>query len=129
MNTNIRPVLIHLNILWEKNKDVEWPDFNTTPYMHDNKQYYQKHIELPLNFPIMQEEYKEHLETIQYWTNFFKNATIEDMLENKNSWIMIYPDFSLHDGHHRLTAAKLAKKEIIVSTLDTGPWTQGKPKD
>lgn len=127
MYPNIRPTFIHLNILWEKNKDIEWPDWNTTPYMHDNKEYYLKHIEWPLNVPSIQEEYKEHLETIEYWTDFFKKATIEDMLGNKNSWIMVEPDFTVFDGYHRLTAARLAKKDIVVCTLDTGSWPQGKP--
>ena len=54
------------------------------------------------------------------------------MLDNKDSWIMVYfnyekyDDFIIHDGYHRLTGARLARKNIIVATFDVGPYKQGK---
>jgi len=126
-NENIEPILIHLNILWEKNKNIPWPDWHTTPYMYDNKEHYAPYLDLHFDDETIQNQYNEHLETIEYWTEFYKKATIDDMLSNKNSYIMIENDMSVYDGYHRLTAAKLAKKDIIVATFDFGPWHQGKP--
>lgn len=119
----MKPLLINLDILWNKNKDVEFPDNHLTPYMFIHKESYQFY------FNSNEPDFLEELETIDYWIEFYKNASIQDMLENKNSWIMVNKeDFSIHDGYHRLISAKLAKKEIIVSTLDVGNWQQGKPK-
>lgn len=128
MKKQIRPVFIHLNVLWEKNKDEMFPDYYVTPYMFNNRDSYLHYFNSLLRSPEIKEDFQKDIETIEYWTEFYKNSSIDDMLNNNNSWIMFnVEDFSIYDGYHRLTAAKLAKKEIIVATLDVGEWIQGKP--
>lgn len=124
----MKPVFIHLDVLWEKNKDTEWPDWHITPHMFDNKDQYLYYFSIYG----LEREFKEDLETIEYWTEFYKKSTIQNMLDNKDSWIMVYfnyekyDDFIIHDGYHRLTGARLARKNIIVATFDVGPYKQGK---
>jgi hypothetical protein len=124
----MKPVFIHLDILWEKNKDTQWEDFHTTPYMFDNKDSYYYHLEAFAE----EQQFKNDVETIEYWTEFYKKATFQDMLDNQDSWIMVCmnskqdDDFVIYDGFHRLTGARLARKDIIVATFDIGPYKQGK---
>ncbi len=118
------PIFIHLDVLWKKNKDVEFPDYFVTPYTILHKEKYSQLYNVAKEIP----EFQEDIETIEYWTKFYKNSNTKDMLNNKDCWIMIYEDFSIHDGYHRLTSAKIANKNIVVATFDIGLWKQGKPK-